>query len=77
MQTIYKRCECCGKYFLESSDKEEKYCCVECKDEFIRCAVCGNYYILEANIDKENFVCSEECARKHEFKQQKEKDLLI
>ena len=72
-----KRCECCGKYFINSDAKDNKnYCSIECETQYVRCTVCGDYYKAEKNIDIKNFICSSECAKKFKFKKQRHKDKL-
>ena len=70
MDNNYKRCECCGNYFLPDASKGHNiYCSNECEEKFIRCSVCGNYYSLPENkTDKEDFVCCEIFTKNYKFK---------
>lgn len=64
MKLIYKKCISCGKYFIDSSE-DNQYCSGECKELFIRCTVCGNYFQITKEISNlENFICSEECSKR-------------
>ena len=76
MKSVYKKCISCGKYFLDSSENN-KYCSKECKAIFFRCTVCGNYFqINEKNSNLENYICSEECAKKFKIKKNKNNQKL-
>jgi hypothetical protein len=69
METIYKVCTSCGKYFTETTaTNSADYCSKECEDVFIQCAVCGEYYKLEDFFDPKNLICSKECTKKFKFK---------
>ncbi|MCK4798460.1 MAG: hypothetical protein KAT05_13855 [Spirochaetes bacterium] len=77
MKSKYIRCECCGKYFLESEAKNKKqFCSTVCEEQLIRCIVCGNYYKLEDYFDRENYICSKECTKKYKFKSKRDKTKL-
>lgn len=76
MESFYKKCVCCGKYFL-SSQQKINYCSDQCKSNFIRCIICGNYFeIKDEKIDIENYVCSKECSKKYIIKNNKDKNKL-
>ena len=71
------RCECCGKYFIESTAENNKtYCSTECEAKYIRCTVCGDYYKIDKNTKLENFICSADCDKKYKFKKQRYGDKL-
>ncbi|HBD96144.1 MAG: hypothetical protein A2015_07425 [Spirochaetes bacterium GWF1_31_7] len=65
---FYKRCAGCGQYFeVLEENSSIQYCSAECYKEFIRCSVCGNFFIKQGNDNEENFVCSEECMKKYKY----------
>ena len=69
IKSMYKKCISCGKYFLDSSENN-RFCSDECKNIFARCTICGNYFQIkkEDNIDKENYICSNECSKRFRIK---------
>jgi|GEM_PF-3775538 len=70
MENIYRRCECCGNYYLINDvNNQSSYCSKECEEKFIRCSVCGNYYSLpENNTETDDFVCCEIFTKNIKFK---------
>jgi hypothetical protein len=59
----YKQCECCGNYFLETPENNDKiYCSTECETTFVRCVICNNYYPYEEGMDINNYMCCENFA---------------
>jgi hypothetical protein len=66
MASIYKRCFNCGNYFLDDKNSGNIFDKPECSTNYVRCIVCGDFYeIPDEKIDKENFVCSEDCNKKY------------
>jgi len=66
------QCISCGKFFEINENNKSSYCSKECQETYHKCIICGDYYLLEDFLDKDNLICSEECNKHFRFTPKKE-----
>ncbi|MBN2544809.1 MAG: hypothetical protein JXB50_03365, partial [Spirochaetes bacterium] len=67
-----RQCISCGKFFELSKKNNTNYCSKECQDIYHKCIICGDYYLLEDFLDKDNLICSVECSKRYRFSPKKD-----